>query len=178
MLFINTKTKEYNIDEYQIKSMYPNVSFPTNFTGDDVYRPVKPKEFPSYDVLREYVVEDVPVLINGEYEQNWKIVKLDDAQIETNIKFKKEQVISELTITIQYKLDNFAREKGYDNILSASTYVNSTNERFKEEAKRAIEIRDSTWEKFYSILDEAEREDTILTLSIASVESKLPELSW
>ena len=42
-----------------------------------------------------------------------------------------EQVQARITQQVQERLDNFAKTKGYDNCLSACSYVASTNEKFK-----------------------------------------------
>lgn len=43
-------------------------------------------------------------------------------------------------------LDSFAQSWGYDNIVSACSYANSTNEKFKAEALALISWRDAIWE--------------------------------
>ena len=53
----------------------------------------------------------------------------------------------------QAALDDFARTRKYDGIMSACSYANSTDPTFAEEAQYCIALRDETWRKGYEILD-------------------------
>lgn len=57
---------------------------------------------------------------------------------------------------VQNKLDSLAQAKGYDNIISACTYVNSTIPKFAQEANEFLILRDTAWDICYSILTEVE----------------------
>ena len=56
----------------------------------------------------------------------------------------------ELANDVQIALDAFAREKGFDSINDACSYIDSTNPTWAIEAKRCIELRDLTWAAFYN----------------------------
>ena len=84
---------------------------------------------------------------------------------------------AKFTNAIQQRLDAFARTRGYDNIMSACTYVNSVMERFRLEGERAARLRDETWITAYAILDAVlagERE----VPTLEELFSELPELTW
>lgn len=51
----------------------------------------------------------------------------------------------------QNKLDSFAQSWGYDSLISAISYVNSTNTQYKTEAEALIAWRDAVWTKAYTI---------------------------
>ena len=63
-----------------------------------------------------------------------------------------QEIITELTNVVQIYLDKKAREKNYDSILSACSYANSTNPKFKDEALAYITFRDNAWTTCYQIL--------------------------
>lgn len=65
-----------------------------------------------------------------------------------------ENIISNYTQAIQDALDNFAKTKQYDGILSVCSYVNSTDPYFKQEADYCVHLRDTTWRQAYNIMDE------------------------
>jgi hypothetical protein len=55
---------------------------------------------------------------------------------------------------VQEMLEKAAKSWGYDSLLSAISYINSTNKKYKSEAKSLISWRDSCWEKAYIIKSE------------------------
>ena len=78
---------------------------------------------------------------------------------------------------VQERLDDFAKTRGYDNIMSTCSYFGSANPRFKAEANRAIALRDATWAKCYEILaavQSGKRE--VPTLD--ALFGELPVLTW
>ena len=62
------------------------------------------------------------------------------------------EIIATYTAAIQTRLDDFARTRNYDGILSAATYATSAVAKFKAEGQYAVEARDATWAKGYEIL--------------------------
>lgn len=89
--------------------------------------------------------------------------------IDQTIPVTEQDVIS----TVQNLLDTTAQSKRYDNMLSLSTYVNSTVPKFKAEAETGIAWRDGCWSTCYDIL----ASDIEIT-SIDEVLSQLPSIVW
>lgn len=68
---------------------------------------------------------------------------------------QREALIQQqLTNTVQQALDTFAQTRGYDGIMSACSYFNSTDPIFRLEADYCIQLRDTTWRMGYQILDQ------------------------
>ena len=65
-----------------------------------------------------------------------------------------EEIIASYTLAIQKALDAFAKTRGYDGIMSACSYANSTDSVFAGEAACCISLRDETWRQAYAILDD------------------------
>lgn len=78
---------------------------------------------------------------------------------------------------IQAHLDNFARTRNYDGILSAVTYATSTVPKFRAEGQYAVQARDATWARGYEILDEVMRGQRPRP-GLEEVLAELPELKW
>ena len=82
------------------------------------------------------------------------------------------QLQATMTEAVQYALDAFAKTRGYDGIMSACSYSNSTDAQFKLEADYCIQLRDTTWRMGYAILAEVKAG----TRPIPSVEELIAEL--
>ena len=78
----------------------------------------------------------------------------------------------QMTDAVQYALDAFAKTRGYDGIMSACSYSNSTDAQFKLEADYCIALRDTTWRMGYAILAEVKAGSR----PIPSVEELIAEL--
>lgn len=113
-------------------------------------------------------------------EEGQYVFKSDlDEEHEQAIRDQRERdaMQAEFTNAIQQRLDAFAQERGYDNIISACSYFGSNNARFKAEADRAIQLRDDTWAICYAILDAVlAGERAVPTLE--EIASELPALTW
>jgi hypothetical protein len=87
-----------------------------------------------------------------------------------------EEIQAEFTRKIQERLDDFARSRGYDGILSACTYAASDVTKFADEGQYAVTVRDATWAKAYELLAGYETSGTIPDW--ADIETQLPALVW
>lgn len=88
-----------------------------------------------------------------------------------------EQIIATYTAEIQKRLDDFAKTRNYDGILSAATYATSTVPKFAAEGQYAVEARDATWAKGYEVLAAVEANARPL-LSLEELAAELPSLAW
>jgi len=88
-----------------------------------------------------------------------------------------EQIIQSFTDSVQKRLDDFARTRNYDGILSACTYSTSHNPQFKAEGQCAADARDATWASCYQIMEAVlSGERPMPTLD--ELLSELPKLEW
>ena len=78
----------------------------------------------------------------------------------------------------QKRLDDFAKTRLYDGIMSLCTYANSSIPRFAAEGIRGVELRDQTWAALYAILEEVESGARPIPTSFQDIESELPSLTW
>ena len=82
------------------------------------------------------------------------------------------------TIHVQSKLDTFAQEKGYDNLLSATSYKDSSVVQFSTEATIAIQLRDQVWGSLYTYIQAVEAGTKPVPVSVAEIEAQLPAFVW
>jgi hypothetical protein len=88
------------------------------------------------------------------------------------------QLQREIVAAVQMRLDDFARSRGYDSILSACTYATSAVPQFSSEGQYAVRSRDETWRKLYEMLAEVQTGTRTVPTSFTDIEGELPALSW
>jgi hypothetical protein len=86
----------------------------------------------------------------------------------------QEQIVT----ATQKRLDDFAKTRNYDSILSACTYATDTNAKFASEGQYCVEARSATWTKLLEMLAEVEAETRPMPSGYADIEGELPVLAW
>ena len=81
------------------------------------------------------------------------------------------------TDAVQARLDEFARTRSYDGILSACSYATSTNAKFSAEGQYCVSARDETWETCYAIIAEVESGKRTMP-TLGEIMAELPALIW
>jgi len=89
-----------------------------------------------------------------------------------------DEVQAEIVQATQKRLDDFARTRNYDGILSACTYATSSVPKFSAEGQYCVGARDATWAKLYSIMGEVQAGQRPMPAGFADIESELPSLTW
>lgn len=89
----------------------------------------------------------------------------------------EKEIQKMLTDGVQAYMDKKAQERGYDNIHTACSYANSTDEVFKAEGIACLAWRDSVWRKCYTILDEVKAGKRAIP-TLKEVIAELPVLVW
>lgn len=114
-------------------------------------------------------------LVNGEIVDltEWEIADLAERQAAAQADAATELQNAILDAT-QAMLDDFARTRLYDGIMSACTYVSSTNPVFAGEGQYCVELRDRTWAKLYEMLAEVQAGTRPIPSSFEDMASELP----
>lgn len=193
---INKNIIEYKLDQLPVD--YPNTSFPSILTlqvlEDYGIFECDIDPYPSFNQIIEKVVPGPILKVNGKYTQTWTVTskfseftnsvgtictveEQTQAALAEDFIFKTELIKTQLVQLVQLRLDNFAKTRNYDSILSLCTYASDPSPIFKAEAEYGIKIRSATWTKFYSILEEVDNGIRLLP-SFADIESELPVLEW
>ena len=84
---------------------------------------------------------------------------------------------SRLTSAIQSMLDETARERGYDSILSLCTYATSPNKKFADEGQAGVSWRDEVWAKGFTILADVEGGERAIP-TVDELLAELPAFVW
>lgn len=160
MPYLNTQDLTFGHPIYVVREAYPETSIPEGASFGDFtwYEPVSP----SYDPQTQVAIEVAPV--NG--VQQWRI---DPAPV--------EQIVAVVTQAVQQRLDDFARTRNYDGILSACTYATSAMPKFAAEGQYAVQARDAAWAACYQIMADVQA-GTRAMPTIEQVLAELPALEW
>lgn len=163
-----------------LKAEYPNTSFPVNMTDEDLgnYNVVRIVVTgpPDHDALTQSVEQAQPAFVPAvnRWEQQWTV---RDATAD-EIAGRKAALQSRIVASTQARLDDFARTRQYDGILSACTYATSPTAKFAAEGQYCVAQRDATWAKLYEMLAEVEAGTRPIPSGYADVEPELPVLAW
>uniref|UniRef100_A0A6C0JV23 Uncharacterized protein n=1 Tax=viral metagenome TaxID=1070528 RepID=A0A6C0JV23_9ZZZZ len=177
---INNQIIEYPYNPENLKLDYPQTSFPASLTPDFLENHniinIVSKGIPTHNKLTHKVVEIDPTYntTKKQWEQSYSIVNLSVAESNTIISI----IITEISIEVQKRLDDFARTRYYDNILSLCTYANSSNPKFQVEGTYGLQVRDSTWNIIYQIFEDVKNNIREMPLTYEEIESELPILTW
>lgn len=112
--------------------------------------------------------------------RNPHIISQEQYEAETAEKREAESVqrqVREFTDLVQKRLDDFARTKAYDCMLSACSYSSSTNPTFRREGQYCLEARDNTWAKANAAL-QAVMSGERAAPSWEELAAELPALEW
>jgi hypothetical protein len=83
---------------------------------------------------------------------------------------------SAVVAAVQKRLDDFARTRNYDGILSACTYATSNVTKFQIEGRYCVAARDAHWSKCYDLLTQVHGGAPVPTVD--EVIAQMPALEW
>lgn len=161
-----------------LRARFPNISFPKKITelnlpSNVVLVTIEPK--PTISLLQEAELSNPGYnTTKGKWTREWIIRDKTALEIE---EFKPE-VIKKIKAQAQESLDSFARSKGYDDIVSACSYANSTIPSYAQEGARAVELRDLTWSTLHQYLTDVEAGVKPLPTTEEEIVALIPELTW
>ena len=111
---------------------------------------------------------------NFRWEQTWNITPKTEDEISSF--WNELRQIAEHSA--QARLDDFAKTRGYEGIVSACTYATSTIEQFKAEGQYCVEARDSTWAALYQVFNDVDTGAIEMPASYEQIAMRLPQLQW
>lgn len=88
------------------------------------------------------------------------------------------KVQADIVTATQAMLDDFAKTRNYDSIMSAATYATSTVPKFAAEGQYAVDARDQTWSALYTLMGEVLAGTRPMPTGFAEVAPLLPALAW
>lgn len=175
------KIENGNIIEVKhFRQMFPNVSFPITGPSDDFLAENNVKKVRTdlqFDANTQFLVGVEPYILN---DNVYNVVVQNKPQEEVDqANFRRLlQVAQGFTMEAQARLDEFAKQRGYDNILSACSYVTSKIPRFINDANRAIDLRDQWWLILNEIFEKVVSGQRAEPVNFEELLPELPELTW
>lgn len=169
-------------DMQGIREEYPTASIPE---GGDVtvlgYFPVIESPVPDYDHLTQTVVWVVKSEGSSRgqiFTREYSVVDLPQEIVNDNLSEHMNRQKVTFLQTAQKRLDDFAKERGYDDIKSAVGYVASTIPSFRAEAEICIRKRDEMWSALYAVLEKVQSNQIPIPKDFTEIEQYLPVLEW
>ena len=114
----------------------------------------------------------VPGVLAVLSQADWEAAHAEELDARTQLLMKR------ITDATQKRLDDFAKTRNYDGILSLCTYATSADLRFKAEGQYGVEARDATWAQLYKVLAEVQTGVRPMPSGYSDVEPDLPDLEW
>lgn len=120
------------------------------------------------DMLRADLGDDAPA-----YEELMALVEANQKPLPP----PPPPTIDDFTNAVQKRLDDFARTRNYDGILSLCTYATSSVPRFALEGQRGVDLRDQTWASCYQIMAEVQNGERPMP-TVDELLDMLPAVAW
>ena len=177
-MWINPQTLQVFYSHSEIRAAFPSVSFPSVMSEDDIafvgVKPVTKTPQPAFNPATHAVRETAPA---GGVQQ-WEVYALPAEEATANQAAAAQVLQQSIVDATQQRLDDFARTRNYDGILSLCTYATSAVPKFRAEGQYGVEARDATWAALYQIMAEVEAGTRPAPSGYADIEPELPVLEW
>lgn len=85
--------------------------------------------------------------------------------------------IQDYSLAIQRHIDATAKSKQYNDSVSLVSYINSTNQQWKQEAEIFTAWRDSVWQYAFNLLEQVQQ-GTLPQPTIEELVNSLPQINW
>jgi hypothetical protein len=165
-----------------ITAAHPHTSFPQPLTDADLeplgFALLYPTQVPNYDAVTQGVREAAPLASGGQWLQQWEIYALEAATAAANQAAAAQALQAAIVQATQARLDEFARTRAYDGILSACTYATSGVPKFAAEGQYCVNARDLTWAALYAIQAQVQAGTRPAPARFQDLEADLPALQW
>ena len=159
----------------QVRKLYPNNSFPVDGQIDTPeVSSYAPAPTPQYNPATHAVRETAPV---GGVQQ-WEVYPLPAEEVAANQAAAAQALQQSIVDATQQRLDEFARTRNYDGILSACTYATSAVPKFAAEGQYAVQARDATWAALYQFMADVQAGTQPVPSGFEDVEALLPVMEW
>lgn len=100
MLLIDKQTRAYPLTYSQVIALYPGVSLPPIPSDEDLdavgVAKVGYTSPPPFDATRQYLTEDAPTLVNGAFQQVWRVKTLPNVEAAQKLRAAKDAKIKEI----------------------------------------------------------------------------------
>lgn len=146
--------------------------------------PVVTVPLPEFNPIFQKVRQDGAEQANGVWQVKWLVESLfnnaqeEEAAITKYEVEQKAQLRRNVSTTARSVLDGFARERGYFDVVSAVSYLSSTNAQYKAEAERVNLLRDQFWAKYNEVYDEVDASTRAEPQNYGDIAADMIILTW
>lgn len=98
------------------------------------------------------------------------ISEVDQVVVDRVLDLVKKHVTSQLNV--------FAQSRDYDDIISLTTYATSSQEKFRTEGQRGVDLRDQVYGALYGYLGMMMAGEAYIPKSVSEVDALMPALTW
>lgn len=133
--------------------------------------------FKPYDSNQEKLINTEPY-IEGDRVFTVTVVPLDQQELYEVMVQKINTFKETVKARAQQRLDDFARTREYDGILSLCTYATDPDPSLAAEGQYGVTVRSATWKKLYQIMEEVLTNQRPMPNSFEDLEPDLPVLEW
>lgn len=170
--------QKYPYNAVDLRTDNPGTSFPAEPTDAMLAEwsvfPVTTTTPPAYDTTTQKLTEELPADIGGTWTQVWAVYPLTNEELVAT----RLQIWAGIEEQVQTRLDDFAKTRFYNDILSACSYATSTNQKYASEGQYCMTARDQTWDALFAIQAEVVAGTRPMPASYADIEAELPALVW
>lgn len=176
-MYLNT-TSLQRTSESEIRSAFPNTSFPQPFQPPEGYAVLFATPQPTFDPITQAVREAAPVLTDkGHWEQAWDVVELDPTIAEANRAKAKADLIASFDRALTNHLDQTAQSRKYDNRITCALRAGYAGP-FQAEGQAFASWMDTCNALAYQILAEVLAGTRPIPESTEAFIALLPEMVW
>lgn len=169
----NGQIVAYPVD---LRREFPNTALPADLENINNIPPgyvfVYPGKHPVAGKGPHELVEETPRWDGENWVRNWVARPLPEDET------YRDSVFAEIAGQVQNALDRFARERGYDNILSLCSYSHDASYTYSVEGSKGLHLRSITWTKFGNLIQEVNSGKRPMFYSYSEIEKLLPPLTW
>ena len=146
------------------------------WTGETVEPRRSPRDPNSFLIPRGCVQTPPPALEEGQIarwdwgSETWQVISPEPD-------LPSAPTAGDYRLAVTLRLDEIARQRGYDNAVTCASYANSTNQLWADESAVFIAHRVEIWTKAYSELAKVESGE-IPRPTVEEFMAKLPLFTW
>lgn len=180
-MWINTKTQQVFTLHSEIRGAFPNVSFPSEISEDDLASvnvvEVQQTPAPQYDPISQRLLELPPVKTGAKYVQSWAVEALSQDQIEANQAEAAEAMITACDKALTDHLDATAKTRRYDSRITCAVRAGYPGP-FQAEGQAFALWMDTCNALAYQFLAEIHAGTRPMPTSPQQLIDELPTMEW
>jgi hypothetical protein len=162
----------------EISAIFPNVSFPASGADPEWMKEqgvVPVTYFKEYDRATQKLTSVEPY-IEGSEVFAVTVEALSPEEVTALAEAAVQNTLKGYASAVQNKLNEVSRERDFDSIEDAASYVLSSDAAWAAEAQAAITWRDAMWKEYYALADKVKAGQEVP--NVTEFMEALPAIVW